>query len=539
MSPLSSPNVLSVATLRWLDQLAMQGVFATNRELEVLTWNRWLEQHTGRTAESMIGRQLLTEIPELVTRGLDAHYHAALAGEARVLAQSFHRYFLPAPAGAPEPAQTARIAPLEADGVIVGTITVVDDVGERLARERELRHQIETAEFARAVAEEAVRTKDEFLATLSHEIRTPLNAVVGWTRILQTREVDPELLKRALAVIERNASVQMHLIDDMLDMARIMSGKLRLELQPVDAVDMVKSAIDVIAPTARAKGISIETSFAEGLPWVAGDADRLQQVVWNLLSNAVKFTETGGQIRVTVSSQDDMVRIVVSDTGAGIAEDFLPQMFERFRQAHASSSRRHGGLGLGLPLVKQLVELHGGTVTATSVLREGSTFVVSLPALREGQRAVISGLAARADENLAGIRVLVVDAQEDARHLTVTTLQHYGVQASEAADAQAAVAALDAAIAHREPPDAILTDVGLPGEDGFDLMAELRKRPRSRGGDIPVIAMASYSLPRDRQRALAAGFREHVVRPVDGGRLAATLRGVLPGSRRREPPAPR
>jgi CheY-like chemotaxis protein/two-component sensor histidine kinase len=325
----------------------------------------------------------------------------------------------------------------------------------------------------------------------------------------------------------------------MLDMALIMSGKLRLELQPVDAVDMVKSAIDVIAPTARAKGISIETSFAEGLPWVAGDADRLQQVVWNLLSNAVKFTETGGQIRVTVSSQDDMVRIVVSDTGAGIAEDFLPQMFERFRQAHASSSRRHGGLGLGLPLVKQLVELHGGTVTATSVLREGSTFVVSLPALREGQRAVISGLAARADENLAGIRVLVVDAQEDARHLTVTTLQHYGVQASEAADAQAAVAALDAAIAHREPPDAILTDVGLPGEDGFDLMAELRKRPRSRGGDIPVIAMASYSLPRDRQRALAAGFREHVVRPVDGGRLAATLRGVLPGSRRREPPAPR
>ena len=536
MSSLVSPHVLSAATLRWLDQLANQGVFATNGALEILTWNRWLEQHTGRPAAAMIGRPLLTEIPELVERRLDAHYHAALAGESRVLAQSFHRYFLPGPSGAPEPAQTARIAPLESDGRIVGTITVIDDVSERLARERELRHQIETAEFARAVAEEAVRTKDEFLATLSHEIRTPLNAVVGWTRILQTREADPEMLKRALDVIERNASVQMHLIDDMLDMARIMSGKLRLELQPLDLVDVVRAAIDVIAPTARAKGLRIETAVDPGTHRVAGDPDRLQQVIWNLLSNAVKFTETGGEIRVAVSSDGTLVRVGITDTGAGISEEFLPQMFERFRQAHASASRRHGGLGLGLPLVKQLVELHGGTVTATSRLREGSTFVVTLP-VQQGARLEPEAVAPLSDESLAGLRVLVVEEAEDSRHLTVTMLQQYGVHVSEAADGTRALAALDASLADAEPFHAIVADIGLPGEDGYQLMAGLRQRPRSRGGDIPVIALAGYALPRDRQRALAAGFRAHLVRPVDGARLVSTLRAVLPARRPGRPSA--
>lgn len=526
------PDALSIATLRWLEELTTQGVFTTDRELKVRSWNRWLELQTGRPAAEVLGRHLFSEFRELVERRLDAHYRAALSGEARVLAHSFHRYFLAGPAGSPDPAQTARIAPLEADGAIIGTVTLIEDVSERLARERELRHQIETAEFARAMAEEAVRTKDEFLATLSHEIRTPLNAVVGWTRILQTRETDPGLLKRALDVIDRNATAQMHLIDDMLDMARIMAGKLRIELQPVDLRDVVLAAIDVIGPTARARGLKVETTLEPGEHRIAGDADRLQQVVWNLLSNAVKFTEPGGEVRIGLARDPEGIRIRVSDTGAGISEEFMQQMFERFRQAHASSSRRQGGLGLGLPLVKHLVELHGGTVRATSVVGAGSTFTVILPVMHGVALPEVQAADEPVDDSLANVRVLVVEDHDDARELTVTTLRRYGAAVDEAASCTTALSALDAALASAAPFHAIIADIGLPGEDGYRLMEHIRQRPPSRGGQIPVIAVTAYALTRDRQRALAAGFREHLVKPVSPGQLASTLRQVLTSDRR-------
>lgn len=519
----------SSATLRWIDRVATQGIFTTDRALRVRTWNRWTEQYTGREASEIIGRPLLEALPELGARGLDAHYHAALAGEPRVLAYTFHKFLVAARPGSAEPAQSARIAPLELDGEIIGTITVIEDVSERVARERELRHQIETAEFARAVAEEAVRTKDEFLATLSHEIRTPLNAVVGWTKILQGREADPALLKRALDVIERNAMSQMHLIDDMLDMARIMTGKLRLEVQPVDAIQIVRAAIDVIAPAARAKGLSLETSLDGGGPaQVAADPDRLQQVIWNLLSNAIKFTDAGGVVQVGLTQDDEMVRILVSDTGAGIDAEFMPHMFERFRQAHRSSSRRHGGLGLGLPLVKQLVELHGGTVSATSVPGSGSTFTVMLPLLRDPAAGIPPAL-----DTLSEARVLVVEEQADARELTMTALQHYGVAVSEAEGCEGALAAIDAAVSAQMPFDVVLAAVGLSPNDGYELVSQLRQRPPSRGGDTPVVALTAYPLPRDRQRALAAGFREHLVKPLEPAALLKTLKTVISTSRRR------
>ena len=377
-APLAADGItpLQAAVLRWLQGFADQGILTTDQQLIIRSWNRKLEAHTGRLAADVVGRPLFEAFPDLVTRRLDEHYRAAIAGEPRVLSHRFHQYLFAASAG--EAAQTARIAPLTLDQSIIGTITVIDDVVDRVASERELRSRIDAAESARVIAENAVHLKDEFLATLSHEIRTPLNAVLGWTKILLARDVEPAALTRALRIIDRNALAQMRLIDDMLDMARVMSGKLRLEMQPVDLSLIALAAVDVVSPTATAKGITIDTQVPEEISMI-GDADRLQQVIWNLLSNAVKFTEPGGRVTLKLATSPLGVRLTVADTGRGIAPDFLPHVFDRFRQADPSSSRRHGGLGLGLALVRQLVELHGGTVQVTSTLGEGSAFAVVFP----------------------------------------------------------------------------------------------------------------------------------------------------------------
>ena len=521
------PDLLATAMLRWFDDLAAQGILTTDDALVVRSWNRHLEEHSGIAAQDAIGRPLIEVVPEIATRGLDAHFRAALAGEPRVLSQRFHRYLVPSRAGQPESAQTVRIAPLEGDGGVVGTIAIIEDVSERVATEREMRKQIEAAETARSVAEEAVRVKDEFLATLSHEIRTPLNAVLGWTKILLGRQVDPAMMTRALQVIDRNAVAQTRLIDDMLDMARIMSGKLRLEMQPVDLAMIAIAAIDVVSPAATAKGISMLTRIDTAEPWMKGDPDRIQQIVWNLLSNAVKFTEGGGRVILGITRDADILKLTIEDTGRGIAPEFLPQMFERFRQADSSSSRRHGGLGLGLSLVRQLVELHGGQVSATSVMGKGSTFTVTFPARTEltgdesGERDIEPGL-------LNGKRAIVVEAPSDESGWISAALVQFGVQVTAAASSRDAVLALDAAIVVRQVPDVIVCDIGLPDEDGYRLMEELSVRPKSRGGAIPVIALSSRGRPQDKRRALAAGFRLHVTRPVAPGTLAAAVSSVLP-----------
>jgi len=522
------PDLLTTAMLRWFDDLAVQGILTTDAALVIRSWNSHLQEHSGLAAADVIGRPLFEVLPDLVTRGLDTHFRAALAGEARVLSHRFHRYLIASRASHPESAQTARIAPLEIDGTIVGTIAIVEDVSERVATEREMRHQIEAAEAARSVAEEAVRVKDEFLATLSHEIRTPLNAVLGWTKILLGRQVDPAMLTRALQVIDRNAVAQTRLIDDMLDMARIMSGKLRLEMQPVDLAHIALTAIDVVSPAATAKGISILTRIETAEPWMMGDTDRMQQIVWNLLSNAVKFTENGGRVTVGITRRADVLTLCVEDTGRGIAPEFLPQMFERFRQADSSSSRRHGGLGLGLSLVRQLVELHGGQVSATSVQGVGSVFTVTFPARTEltmdGSEFVAN---AEPSALLAGRRVLLVEDQADAGEIMHAALQHYGVFVTTVSSSREALAALDAACLARLPPDVIVSDIGMPEEDGYRLMEQLAARPKSRGGAIPVIAVTAYGRPQDKRRALAAGFRLHLTKPVAPGALASAVASVL------------
>jgi len=524
------PALLNAALLQWLEGMAAQGILTTDRALVIRGWNRWLETHTGFTAEQMIGQPLLTAFPELVTRGFEPHYRAALSGQSRFFTHTFHRYLIPGRiAAGGEIAQNARLVPLSVDGTVVGTLTVIEDVSDRVASERELRSQIESANMARNAAEEASRVKEEFLTTLSHEIRTPLNAVVGWTKILLGRTVDPTMLARALQVIDRNALAQMRLIDDMLDMARVMSGKLRLELRPVDLASVTFAAIDVVTPTAAAKRITVRSVIETDEPWVLGDPDRLQQVVWNLLSNSIKFTEAGGTVTVEISPLDESVQLKVTDTGAGIAADFLPLMFERFRQQDASANRRHGGLGLGLSLVRQLVELHGGTVMAESVVGIGTTITVTLPSHHPVAMTATAEMPPLEGDisSLAGIRVLLVEDKDDALEILTAALQQMGMTVQEARSAAEALARLDDARTTGGMPDVIISDIGLPGEDGYRLMQKLSLRDAMSGGDIPVIAVTAYGRPEDRARALAAGFRQHLAKPVTPAVLGTAILRVL------------
>jgi signal transduction histidine kinase/ActR/RegA family two-component response regulator len=521
------------AMLRWFRDYAAQGIFTTDTDLRIVSWNRWLITATGIGENQAVGRTIAEVLPSFAERGFDRYYGDALSGTVTILSHSLHRFILPPSASEPrlQTPQSGRIAPLFDEGRLVGTITVVDDVGERVATERELRSQIASSEAARRTAEAASRVKDEFLATLSHEIRTPLNAVLGWTRILKSREVDVSTIRRAVDVIDRNASAQLTLVSDMLDMSRIATGKLRMEVASVDMEPVTLSAIDVVRPAADAKGVSIVTDLSDHVPPVTGDADRLVQVVWNLLSNAVKFTGPGGTITVVLSSDAGFVRLSVADTGQGIEPSFLPHVFERFRQADPSSSRRHGGLGLGLALVRELVELHGGRVVVASPgVGAGTTFTVQLPARLEGMvaanpmRAPITGVVAGLD----GIRVLLVEDEEDAREILIRSVSDFGAQPVAVGSAAEALAFLRAQ-PEAKLPHVIVSDIGMPGTDGLGLMRELAALPREHGGGVPAIAVTAYVTPEDRRAALAAGFKAHIEKPFAPLALATAIARVTAG----------
>jgi CheY-like chemotaxis protein len=405
-------------------------------------------------------------------------------------------------------------------------VTIIEDVSDRIASESALRKQIEAQQLARSIAENALRAKDEFLSTLSHEIRTPLNAVLGWARILIARdEIDRNLLDRALRVIERNASAQARMIDDMLDMARIASGKLRLDMRPVDVVKVVLAAVDVIMPSAHAKHVALRTNLDVRTPSVLGDQDRLQQVIWNLLSNALKFTEPGGTIGVRLALNGRFVRIVVTDTGSGIDPEFLPHVFERFRQADASSSRRHGGLGVGLALVHDLIELHGGSVHAHSDGEgKGATFSIDLPTVPSQEiddSTETEGLHQKSMESLAHVRVLLIDDENDARDLSQAVLEQCGAIVKSASSGAEALTVLRAAT-HEALPHVIVSDLGMPTEDGYQLIRRIRALSPDLGR-IPAVAVTGYATSEDVQRALDAGFQLHISKPMDPASFVAAV----------------
>jgi PAS domain S-box-containing protein len=380
---------------------------------------------------------------------------------------------------------------------------------------------------ARKEAERANRLKDEFLASLSHELRTPLNAIVGWTYLLRERAGSPELVEQGLDTLERNAKLQTRLIDDLLDMSRILSGRVTLDEQPVSLQRVIEAAADSVRPDAVKKQIAIDLVLDPGVPAVLGDPTRLQQVVWNLLTNAVKFTDAGGRVAVTLSRTPADVRIAVRDDGAGIVPEFLPHLFERFRQADASAARRHGGLGIGLSIARHLVELHGGTIRAeSSGPGRGSMFVVTLPARlpMPAGHLQAAGVAPAPDgpPGLAGVALLVVEDDEDSRRLVTLLLEERGALVRSVPSSQEALALLDGGWM----PDALISDIGLPGVDGYDLM----RRIRARGGpcgSLRAIALTAFARLDDRRRALEAGYQMHLPKPVEPDDLCAAVRMLL------------
>ncbi|MET0401958.1 MAG: ATP-binding protein [Cystobacter sp.] len=377
---------------------------------------------------------------------------------------------------------------------------------------------------SRQEAEEANRLKDEFLVTVSHELRTPLTAMLGWVQMLRNGNIPPEKRERALETVERNARAQGQLIEDLLDVSRIMSGKLKLDVAPVEVGSVVQQALDSVRPAADAKGLRLQTAL-DSTGHVMGDAHRLQQVVWNLLSNAVKFTPKGGRVQVFVERRDSSVEITVADTGLGIAPEFLPHVFERFRQAEGVLSRRTGGLGLGLSIVKHLVEMHGGIVGVFSEgTGRGSTFTVRLPLSVAVSREVRippelsrhEGL--QCPPELSGLRVLVVDDELDTRELLRTLLEGCHARVTTAANVAEGLTRLK-----EERPDVLVSDIGMPGEDGYSFITHIRALAPQEGGRTPAVALTAYARVEDRTRALLAGFHHHVPKPVEPVELLAVL----------------
>ena len=401
------------------------------------------------------------------------------------------------------------------------------EAAELAAEERE--NLLTGERMALAEAERMLEMKDEFLATLSHELRTPLNAILGWSQMLRRGVRTEADMHKGLDTIERNARAQAQLIEDLLDMSRINSGKLHLDIQPMEPCVVVHAAAETVRPAADAKGIRLEMRIDPNTGWISGDAGRLQQVIWNLLSNAIKFTPKGGTVQVLVERVSTHVEISVGDSGVGIETEFLSHVFERFRQADGSITRRYGGLGLGLSIVRSLVELHGGTVHATSPgVGFGSTFTavlplvavqsVSLHEMRPAGRSLARASVRFQGSDLTGVSVLVVDDETDTREMLRHVLDDCGAEVFMAASAEEALVLLQ-----EKRPALLVSDIGMPDVDGYELLRRVRALDPKQGGAIPAIALTAFARPEDRGRALEAGFQAHIAKPMDLTDFVATV----------------
>jgi PAS domain S-box-containing protein len=423
-----------------------------------------------------------------------------------------------------------RIASLEENDVKY--VCFVQDLTRQKEAERERSALLGSERAARGEAERAGRMKDEFLATLSHELRTPLNAILGWSQVMRRGKMSADDLKEGLDVIERNARAQTQLIEDLLDMSRIISGKVRLDVQTLEPVSFVEAAIETMRPAAEAKEIKLEKRLDPTAGPIAGDPNRLQQVVWNLIANAVKFTPTGGKVQIVLQKVDSQVRISVADTGIGVAPQSLAHVFERFRQADASTTRKYGGLGLGLAIVKHLVELHGGSVSAESQGEgHGTTFAVRLPTtisrrkLDEGELrqplVPTTNLSPYKTTDLSALKLVVVDDHADARDLIKRVLEECGAEVLVAVSAAEALLLVE-----RHKPDVLISDIGMPDVDGYELLRRVRALGVARGGRVPAIALTAFARSQDRTRALHAGYLAHLAKPVEPSELIATVATV-------------
>jgi PAS domain S-box-containing protein len=495
------------------------GFIAFDRDWRYIYINAAAESIGLRRSE-LLGRTIWEVFPDLLGTEFETQFRRAAADrtpmEFEYCHQPWGRWF------------NSKVFPA-ADG---GVTVYLRDVTDRKLAEEERARLLESERAARRQAEEASRLKDEFLATLSHELRTPLNSISGWAGLLRAKTFTDDQAERALETIERSARSQNQLINDLLDVSRIITGKMRLDVEPVRLSSVIDAAVESVRPSAEAKEIRLSAQLDPTADMVSGDAERLQQVVWNLLSNAIKFTQKGGRVQVRLERVDSHIKLTVADNGQGINPEFLPHVFDRFRQEEGGIGRQHGGLGLGLAIVRHLVELHGGTVHADSAGGyQGATFTITLPVIPvrtagpNGKREEGYDLAAplKKTPSISGARVLLVDDDADGRELVETMLAQGDVETRTAGSAAAALAMLD-----EWRPDALISDIGMPGEDGYMLIEKLRKRERERGERrLPAIALTAYARVEDRMRALSAGYQAHLSKPVEMSELLTVVASLL------------
>lgn len=500
------------------DSVHDYAIYTINTEGRIASWHPGAARLKGYSAEEAIGmpfERLFTA--EDRRAGLPAHEleQAARHGEYKGDGQRLRKD------GSRIEVAVVLTALRGVRGELLGYLKLTQDITERKRLERELEAVLRDTQAARLDAESANHAKDEFLATISHELRTPLSAILGWAHVLERGISDPQTLQHGLLAISRNARTQVKLIEDLLDMNRIATGKLRLDLQRIELGGVIAAAIDAALPAATAKGIGLRTVFGAHTGAVLGDAARLQQVVANLLNNALKFTPAGGQVSVALAQAGAVVQITVADTGSGIEPQFLARLFNRFQQQDASSTRRHGGLGIGLSIVRHLVELHGGTVRAHSLGAErGATFTVSLPSVAAAVPTAgpAGGGAPTAETRLDGMTVLLIDDEADVRAATQHLLRDAGAEVLLAASAEEGLSLL-----RERHPAVMLSDIGMPVADGYELIRRVRALPASEGGQTPAAAISAYTRPEDRERALRSGFQMHLSKPVAPAALVAAL----------------
>ncbi len=489
----------------------------------IMSWNEGAEKLFGYTAAEVVGKPVTILIPP--GRGDEEPY---ILERIRRGEKVDHYETVRRPKDGSEIDISLTVSPIrDKSGKVIGASKIARDVTERKRAEAEREELLRRESAARAEAEKADRLKEEFLTTVSHELRSPLNAILGWAGMMSENRLDEKKTARAFEVIYRNAHAQNQLIGDLLDVSRIITGKLRLDVSPVELIPIINAAMDVVRPAAEAKDVRLSSTLDPAAGLAPVDPDRLQQIVWNLLSNAVKFTPKGGEVAVRLEREATHIVITVSDTGVGIETEFLPFVFDRFRQHEGDTKRAHGGLGLGLAIVRHLVDLHGGTVSADSPGKgRGATFTVTLPLTPrhmetgEDERAgLIDGsrtLQSRPQslDSLRDLRVLVVDDELDARELFHSMLTHYGAEVKVCASAAEALRTLD-----EWRPDVLVSDIGMPREDGYELIKKVRAREPEHCGRIPAVAVTAYAGPLDERKALAAGYQMYVSKPVEPGRL--------------------
>lgn len=465
--------------------------------------------------EEINGKHLKEVLGESVYQSILPYVEIALSGR-----ETSYETQVPHSDGSNHTTSVTYVPHINQQGKVEGFVALVQDITDRKRAEKDKELLLQWEQAARSQAEAANRTKDEFLATLSHELRTPLNAILGWIQLLRCRNLDQDTTNIALETIDRNSRALAQLIEDVLDVSRIIQGKLCLNIQPVELMTVIESTVNSMSPAANAKEISIESKLDPSIGIVMGDVNRLQQVMWNLLSNAVKFTPKEGKVYIQTERINSYVQIRVSDTGVGIHPDFLPYAFERFRQADGSTTRTHNGLGLGLSIVRHLVELHGGTVDIESPgVNKGTVLIVNLPM----KPVVVKPINHLVDEKLVpihkaapvipiltGLKLLVVDDESDACHLLATFLTDYGARVLTAASAKEAMLLLE-----EYQPHVLISDIGMPEEDGYVLIRRIRSLTEAEGGQIPAIALTAYARLEDRDKALLSGFQLHFPKPIN------------------------